>query len=70
VIISQKSVQLQTAGASSTRASVSALWGPKALEQVVDLELQFDVEREKISARRLKRFVFIHVFEADINQIL
>lgn len=53
--ISQKSVQLSTTGALSSRASVSALWGPKALDSLVDFELSFDVEREKTALKRLQR---------------
>ncbi|GLB42573.1 putative DNA mismatch repair protein MutL [Lyophyllum shimeji] len=50
----QKNVQLRTSGASSTRAAVSALWGKKALDNIVDLDLTFEVEREKGSLRRLQ----------------
>ncbi|KAF5376466.1 hypothetical protein D9615_008594 [Tricholomella constricta] len=50
----QKTVQLRTSGASSTRASVSALWGPKALDNMVDLDLTFEVDRDKTSLRRLQ----------------
>lgn len=50
--LSQKSVQLRTAGASSPRASVSALWGPKALDSLVDLDLNFDVDRDKAILKR------------------
>ena len=51
--VSQRSVQLQTAGASSSRASVSALWGPKALDNLVDLDLSFEVERDNTALKRL-----------------
>ncbi|KAF5376411.1 hypothetical protein D9615_008588 [Tricholomella constricta] len=50
----QETVQLHTSGASSTRASVSALWGPKALDNMVDLDLTFEVDRDKTSLRRLQ----------------
>ncbi|KAF8063172.1 DNA mismatch repair protein MutL, partial [Lyophyllum atratum] len=49
-----KTVQLRTSGASSTRASVSALWGPKALDNIVDLDLTFEVEKDKTSLRRIQ----------------
>lgn len=45
-------MQLRTDGTPSTRASVSALWGPKALEHLVELDLRFDVETEKAVLRR------------------
>ncbi|KAI0764133.1 DNA mismatch repair protein MutL [Irpex lacteus] len=48
----KKSVQLRTDGSSSVRASVSALWGPKTLENLVELDLSFDVETEKAILRR------------------
>ncbi|KAF7795174.1 hypothetical protein EIP86_006323 [Pleurotus ostreatoroseus] len=51
----RKSEQLRTDGSSSTRASISALWGPKTLENLEDLDLQFEVETEKSVLRRLKQ---------------
>ncbi|KAL1721544.1 DNA mismatch repair protein MutL [Schizophyllum commune] len=48
-----KSVQIRTPGQPSCRASVTALWGPRALDNVVDLDLSFDVERDRVSMRRL-----------------
>ncbi|KAL1675668.1 hypothetical protein EV122DRAFT_280888 [Schizophyllum commune] len=48
-----KSIQIRTPGQPSCRASVTALWGPRALDNVVDLDLSFDVERDKMSMRRL-----------------
>ncbi|KZT05115.1 DNA mismatch repair protein MutL [Laetiporus sulphureus 93-53] len=48
----KKSVQLRTDGTPSTRSSVSALWGPKALENLVELELCFAVETERSVLRR------------------
>lgn len=48
-----KSVQIRTQGLASCRSSVTALWGPRALDYVVDLDLAFDVERDKMSMRRL-----------------
>ncbi|TBU55040.1 DNA mismatch repair protein MutL [Dichomitus squalens] len=50
-----KSVQVRTDGTPSTRASVSAIWGPKALEHLVDLDLAFPVEPEAAVLRRLGR---------------
>ena len=44
-------------GIPSPRASVTALWGPKALDNVVDIDLRFEVEKEKTSLRRLQRYV-------------
>ncbi|KAI0798252.1 hypothetical protein C8Q75DRAFT_845669 [Abortiporus biennis] len=48
----KKNVQLRTDGSPSTRASVSSLWGPKALENIIDLDLSFEVETEKSVLRR------------------
>ncbi|KAI9060339.1 DNA mismatch repair protein MutL [Trametes sanguinea] len=48
-----KTVQLRTDGVPSIRASVSAIWGPKALETLVDLDLAFNVEVEASVLRRL-----------------
>lgn len=46
-------MQLRTNAASSVRAAVTALWGNKALDNVVDLDLTFDVERDKHATKRL-----------------
>ncbi|KAJ6632243.1 hypothetical protein B0H10DRAFT_1976681 [Mycena sp. CBHHK59/15] len=48
----QKSVQIRTQGTPSLRASVLALWGPKALDNIIDLDLSFLVERDKIAMKR------------------
>ncbi|KAG6887789.1 hypothetical protein C0992_010743, partial [Termitomyces sp. T32_za158] len=48
----QKTVQLRTTGASSPRAVVSELWGPRALENIVTLDLSFEVDRDKTSLKR------------------
>ncbi len=48
---SAKSQLLITQGTASMRASVTALWGPKALDNIVDLELKIEVERERGSKR-------------------
>ncbi|KAJ7607775.1 hypothetical protein DFH06DRAFT_1066494 [Mycena polygramma] len=50
----QKSVQIRTPGTPSLRDSVSAIWGPKALDNIVLLDLSFSVERDKLA---MKRFV-------------
>ncbi|KIJ97475.1 hypothetical protein K443DRAFT_133840 [Laccaria amethystina LaAM-08-1] len=50
-----KSVQIRTSGTPSTRASVTALWGPKALDNIIDLDLTFSVDREKHTLRRLSQ---------------
>ena len=51
--ISRKTVSLRTDGTPSLKASVSALWGPKALDNIVGLDLGFEVETEKAVLRRL-----------------
>jgi hypothetical protein len=45
-------MQLRTDGATSLRASVGALWGPKQLDNLVDLDLFFEVVPEKSVLRR------------------
>ncbi|PPR00764.1 hypothetical protein CVT24_000789 [Panaeolus cyanescens] len=50
----QKTVQIKTLGIPSTRASVVALWGPKATDNLIDMSLNFEVEREKMSLKRSK----------------
>ena len=50
---SRKTVALRTDGTPSLKASVSALWGPKALDGIVELNLNFEVETEKAVLRRL-----------------
>ncbi|KAG0703402.1 hypothetical protein DFH29DRAFT_916996 [Suillus ampliporus] len=49
----RKTVQLKTDGSPSTKASVTALWGSKGLDNVVDLDLSFDVQTDKTVLRRL-----------------
>ena len=44
-------------GIPSPRASVTALWGPKALNNVVDLDLTFEVEKERSTLRHVQRYV-------------
>ena len=48
-------MQLHTDGTPATRASVSAIWGPKALENLIELDLKFTVEVEAAVLRRLGR---------------
>ncbi|KAI0272033.1 hypothetical protein BGY98DRAFT_1003906 [Russula aff. rugulosa BPL654] len=48
----KKTTQLRTVGATSVRASVGALWGPKQLDNLVDLDLSFEVVPEKSVLRR------------------
>ena len=48
-------MQIRTDGSPSTRASVTAIWGPKALEHLVDLDLAFTVEVDAALRRRLGR---------------
>ncbi|KAI0070234.1 DNA mismatch repair protein MutL [Panus rudis PR-1116 ss-1] len=48
----RKTVSLRTDGTPSVRSSVTALWGPKSLENIVDLNLSFNVETEKSVLRR------------------
>lgn len=50
----QKSVQLQTSGTPSIKAAVTALWGSKALDNVIEMDLAFELEVEKSVARRLQ----------------
>ncbi|KAI0640833.1 hypothetical protein C8Q79DRAFT_920459 [Trametes meyenii] len=45
--------QLRTDGTPSTRAAVSALWGPRALDHLVDLDLAFSVPIDAAVRRRL-----------------
>ncbi|KAJ8522796.1 hypothetical protein ONZ45_g689 [Pleurotus djamor] len=48
-----KSVQLRTNGPSTPRAAAVALWGNKALDNVVDLDIAFDVEQDKHALKRI-----------------
>ncbi|KAF8881693.1 histidine kinase-like ATPase [Gymnopilus junonius] len=47
-----KSIQIRTLGSPSCRDSVTSLWGPKALENIVDIDLEFEVEKEKSTLKR------------------
>jgi DNA mismatch repair protein PMS2 len=42
-----KTQQLVTHGTPSMKESVTALWGPKALDNIVDLDLEIEVEKER-----------------------
>src|SRR5436853_951068 len=53
-----KTTQIQTLGSPSCRASVTSLWGPKALENIVDMDVTFEVERERTAIKRLLRLAF------------
>lgn len=46
-----KSQLIVTQGVPSIRRSVTALWGPKALDNIVDLKLDLEVERERGNRR-------------------
>ncbi|PCH42834.1 DNA mismatch repair protein MutL [Wolfiporia cocos MD-104 SS10] len=48
----KKTIHIRTDGTRSLRSSVSALWGPRALEHLVELDLCFRVETEKAVLRR------------------
>lgn len=50
---SRKVIQFKTDGSPSIRASVAAMWGSKALENIVELNLSFDVETDKSILRRV-----------------
>jgi hypothetical protein len=43
---------LSTDGRGALRASVNAVWGPKALDGVVDIDVELDVDVDKAMARR------------------
>lgn len=54
-------------GIPSPRASVTALWGPKALNNVVDIDLKFEVEKVRNHLQRyVDPFFGISVREIDI----
>lgn len=50
---SRKVIQFKTDGSPSMRASILAVWGPKASENIVDLDLCFEVETDKSILRRV-----------------
>ncbi|KAF9002162.1 histidine kinase-like ATPase [Cyathus striatus] len=52
----------RTKGAPDIRSSVSALWGPKAMDNIVDLDLEFEVEKDKVTIKR-------HIFPIDTTPV-
>ncbi|KLT42955.1 DNA mismatch repair protein MutL [Cutaneotrichosporon oleaginosum] len=48
----KRNIVLATDGRGSLKSSVSAVWGPKALEGVVEIDLELDVEIDRAMARR------------------
>ncbi|WVN85388.1 uncharacterized protein L203_100534 [Cryptococcus depauperatus CBS 7841] len=48
----KRNTQLSTDGKGSLRASVGAIWGPRALDGVKDIELDLDVEIDRVMAKR------------------
>ncbi|GMK58830.1 hypothetical protein CspeluHIS016_0602720 [Cutaneotrichosporon spelunceum] len=48
----KRNTLLATDGRGTIRSSVSAVWGPKALEGVVELDIELDVEIDRVMARR------------------
>ena len=64
---SHSSVQIKTMGIPSPRASVTALWGPKALDNVVDIDLKFEVEKDRATLRHLQRYIgqFLYICPRD-----
>lgn len=55
----RKTIQLRTDGMPSTKAAVSAIWGPKALEHLVELDLKFDVKIDKAVRRMSSAHVIL-----------
>jgi DNA mismatch repair protein PMS2 len=49
-------VHLKTTGALGVRGAVSALWGPKSLDPLVELDLAFDVALDDLATKRLKAY--------------
>ena len=47
-------MQVKTLGTPSPSASVSALWGPKALAPLTELDITFTVPTERAAARRMR----------------
>ncbi|KIJ49650.1 hypothetical protein M422DRAFT_160918, partial [Sphaerobolus stellatus SS14] len=44
-----RSVQIRTDGKGSIKSSVTSLWGPKALDNLVPLDLELDIDTERAS---------------------
>ncbi|KAF5319675.1 hypothetical protein D9619_008398 [Psilocybe cf. subviscida] len=49
-----KAIPIKTIGTPSGRTSVTALWGSKALDNVLDMDLSFQVAREKATLKILQ----------------
>ena len=41
-----------TDGKGSLRASVTSVWGPKSLDGILDIDLDLEVEVDRVMARR------------------
>lgn len=54
--ISARSVQLRTDGSSSLKASITHIWGPKALDNLVPLDLAFEIETERAAILKKRGF--------------
>ncbi|KAK2464851.1 hypothetical protein APHAL10511_003150 [Amanita phalloides] len=50
----QKAVQIKTNGVPSFKVSLTALWGPKAIENTVELDLNCRVQQEKSALKRIR----------------
>lgn len=50
--VRRKSSQIRTDGQPSLKASISALWGPKQLESLAELNLRLSVVPEKQTLKR------------------
>ena len=48
----QKAQQIKTDGTPSFKASLTALWGPKAMDNTVELDLDFGFQREKSTPKQ------------------
>jgi DNA mismatch repair protein PMS2 len=45
-------MQLATDGRVGLRSAIGSIWGPKGLEGIMDVDLELDVEVDKVMARR------------------
>ncbi|KAH8835531.1 hypothetical protein DL96DRAFT_1520136 [Flagelloscypha sp. PMI_526] len=48
-----KTVQIRTSGSPSIRTTISALFGSSSIANLVDLDLNFTIERDKLAAKRV-----------------
>jgi DNA mismatch repair protein PMS2 len=48
----KRNTVIVTDGRGSLRSSVTAVWGPKALENVLDINLELDVGIDRLMAKR------------------